>query len=212
MRSLYLASAVVVVATVAACGGGHRPTTVMIPPVLDLQQYGAAAALTGFTAENAKGTLHEMATRRFSERVLGASRAVEILELGDAAPLLKASGETTFGPATAMLVGTTRNVPVVFAGHLKVSNVKPSGGITGFGIPHLEATVSVDLTVALYSTKSGGTLWRSGANASEKVGSLAVVGGEPSFSAKDPNAAYGRLVDRLVAVVTRDLYPTYERR
>jgi hypothetical protein len=37
-------------------------------------------------------------------------------------------------------------------------------------------------------------------------------GNLPTFEAKDPNAAYGRLVDRLIAVVTQDLYPTYERR
>ena len=52
---------------------------------------------------------------------------------------------------------------------------------------------------------------RAGSEASERVGQVAVVGGQPSFSAKDPNAAYGRLVDRLIAAVSQDLYPTYER-
>jgi hypothetical protein len=65
--------------------------------------------------------------------------------------------------------------------------------------------------VALYSTRTGGTLWRSGAAASERVGQLSISGGQPTFSAKDPAAAYGRLVDRLVASVSQDLYPTYQR-
>lgn len=212
MRMRNLACAAVILAAGTACGGGHRAATVTIPPRLELRQYGNVAALVTFTVENAKGSLHELATRRFSERVLSASRGVEILEIGDAEPLLKQSGERVFGGASAKVLGATRDAPVVFAGHLKVSNVKPSGGITGFGIPHLEATVSVDLTVALYSTKSGGTLWRAASSASEKVGQLSMAGGVPSFSAKDPGAAYGRLVDRLVAEVARDLYPTYERR
>ena len=202
--------AVMLAVTVTACGG-KRYVTVTIPPRLDLSQY-AGAALTTFTVENAKGSLHELATRRFAERVLQASHGVEMLEVGGTELVLQQAGERVFGPAAAKAVGTAHDVPVVFAGHMKVSNVKPSGGLAGFGIPHVEATVSVELSVGLYSTRTGGTLWRSGATASEKVGHLSIVRGEPTFSAKDPNAAYGRLVDRLIAVVTQDLYPTYERR
>src|SRR5262245_12648821 len=212
MGRLKLTCALLIVAAVTACGGGHKVATVMIPPRLALIEFGNVAGLTTFAVENAKGSLHELATQRFSEKVLGASRKVEILELGNAEPILKAANERMFGPASAKVVGSTKNVPVVFAGLLKVSNVKPSGGISGFGIPHLEATVQVDLTVALYSTQSGGTVWRDSASVSEKVGQFAMSGNVPTFSAKDPNAAYGRLVDRLVSVVTRDLYPTYERR
>jgi hypothetical protein len=212
MRILNLAAVVAVFASAVACGGGHRAVTMTIPPRLSLIEYGHVAGLVTFTTENAKGSLQELATRRFSEKVLSASRGIEMLELGDAAPLVKQSGEREFGPASARAVGAAREVPVVFAGHLKVSNVKPSGGLSGLGIPHFEASVSVELIVALYSTKSGGTLWRGGSSASEKVGQLSMSGGIPSFSARDPNAAYGQLVDRLVNVVTRDLYPTYERR
>ena len=99
---------------------------------------------------------------------------------------------------------------MVFIGHLKMSNVTPSGGLAGLSLPHLEATVSAELTVALYSTESGGTLWRSSGVASRKIGGLAIVGGEPYFSAKDPNKAYAGLVYDLVDYVTRDMRPTWE--
>ena len=202
---------VVVVAGFATACGGKKYVTVTIPPRLDLTRY-ERAALAMFTVENAKGSLHELATRRFAEQVLAASQDVEILEIGNTEPILQQVGEPVFGSDAARSVGSSHDVPVVFAGHMKVTNAKPSGGLGSFGIPHVEATVSVELSVGLYSTRTGGTLWRSGASASEKVGQLSVSGGVPSFSAKDPNAAYGRLVDRLVAVVTQDLYPTYERR
>jgi hypothetical protein len=198
-------------ATALACGGGRQYTTVMIPPRLDLGQF-ERAALATFTVENAKGSLHELATRRFAEQILQAPQDVEVLELTGTDAVLRQAGEPAFGPGSARAIGAAHDVPVVFAGHLTVSNVKPSGGLSALGIPHFEATVQVELNVGLYSTQSGGTLWRAGSTASEKVGQLAIVRGEPSFSAKDPSAAYGRLVDRLVAVVSRDLYPTYERR
>jgi hypothetical protein len=208
---LWICVVLLAASSVAAACGGRKYVTVTIPPRLDLARY-ERAALAAFTVENAKGSLHELATRRFAEHVLAASQEVEVLELGSTEPVLAQVGEREFGPAAAKSIGTSHDVPVVFAGHMKVSNVKPSGGIGGFGIPHVEATVAVELSVGLYSTRTGGTLWRSGASASEKVGHLSVAGGVPSFSAKDPNAAYGRLVDRLIAVVTQDLYPTYERR
>jgi hypothetical protein len=54
-------------------------------------------------------------------------------------------------------------------------------------------------------------LWRSSAAATEKVGELALVGGQPEFSARDPNDAYGHLVNRLVYDVTYDLRSTWVR-
>jgi hypothetical protein len=197
-------------AAVAACGGGSKYVTVTVPPRLDVGQY-ERAALTTFTVENAKGTLNELATRRFAESVLHAQRDVEVLEIGTVNDTLQKVGEPTFGPAAAKALGSTHDVPVVFAGHMKVSNVKPSGGLTALAVPHIEATVSVELNVALYSARTGGTIWRAGAASSERVGQVSMSGNLPTFSAKDPNAAYGRLVDHLVAVVSQDLYPTYER-
>ena len=44
---------------------------VLVPPRLDLVPYGRVGLVT-FTVENAKGTLHEFATRRFEEAVLQA--------------------------------------------------------------------------------------------------------------------------------------------
>jgi hypothetical protein len=201
---------VTLVLLAAACGPKKQIVTVTIPPRLDLTQH-KRAALTTFTVQNAKGSLHELATRRFAEAALHA-QSVEILEVGEVSPVLQQVGENAFGPAAAQAYGSSHDVPVVFAGHLKVSNARPSGGLSGLTMPHFEATISVELSVALYSTRSGGTLWRSGAEAADKVGQLSFNGVEPTFSAKDPNAAYGQLVDRLVAVVSRDMYPTYERR
>jgi hypothetical protein len=196
------------IAVSAACAG-KKYVTVTVPPRVDLTQY-ERTALTTFTVENAKGSLHELATRRFAESALHAQQ-VEILEVGDVDAVLRQVGEPMFGAAAAKTFLQSHDVPAVFAGHLKVSNAKPTIGLASLTEPHFEANVAVELSVALYSTRTGGTLWRSGAAASERVGQLSISGGQPTFSAKDPAAAYGRLVDRLVASVSQDLYPTYQR-
>lgn len=185
---------VVVLAAMAgiACAS-HR---VLVPPQLDLVPYGSVGLVT-FTVDNARGALGDFVTRRFEESMLGAQKGFEVQEF----PIADSGAA----------LGGARGVPVVFLGHLRVSNVKPSGGLFGSALAHVEATVSAQLSVELRSTKTGGTLWRNSATATEKVGELTVSGGVPEFSARDPNEAYGRLVDRLVYAVTWDLRSTWVR-
>ena len=199
-------SALLLALVVCGCSS-HR---VLVPPRLDLRQYGRIGLIT-FSAENAKGSLPQYATDRFSEDILAAQPGIEVLELGSVDTLLARVGEKEPGIATVQEVGKQRDVGVVFAGRLKVSNPNASGGLAGLLTPHLEATVRVDLTVRLLSAKSGATLWRSSAWATEKVGQVALVDGQVEFSARDPKGAYGQLVNRLIGLVTQDLWSTWQR-
>jgi hypothetical protein len=193
---------VAVSSLLVACGGKY----VWVAPRLDLQPHSPVGLVT-FTIENAQGSLHEVATQRFAEAAFAGQENIEILELGDAESLLSRIGETELGPRAAQAIGEQHRVPAVFVGHLVVSNVKPSGGLTPFGGPRLRATVTVDLIVRLLSTATGGTLWSRSARATETVGEVGLVNGRPVFGAEDPNEAYGRLVDLLVDDVTMDLRP-----
>ncbi len=134
-----------------------------------------------------------------------------MLELGAQDTLMQRLGERELGIGTAQELGRQRGVAAVFAGHLKITNPTASGGIAGLVTPHLEATVRVDLTVRLLSAQSGGTVWRSSAWATQKVGGVSVVGGQLNFSARDPKTAYGPLVNRLIELVTEDFRSTWVR-
>ena len=197
-------SLLLVAASGIACAG-HR---VLVPPRMDLHPYPRLGLVT-FTVENAKGNLHEFATERFSEDVLAAQPGIEVLELGTQDTLLERTGERELGIVTAQELGRQHGVAAVFAGHLKITNPTASGGIAGLVTPHLEATVRVDLTVRLLSAQSGGTVWRSSAWATQKVGGVSIVGGQLNFSARDPKTAYGPLVNRLIELVTEDFRSTW---
>ena len=190
--------------TLLACGGG---TTIMVPPRLDLVPYERVALVT-FTVDNAKGTLHEFATQRFLEEML-AAQTVEVLELGEMTWLLDETGRTRYGPSEARFIGEDQGVPLVFVGHLVVSNVKPSASISG--IPRVGADVDLQISVRLLSTESGGTVWSRSAEGTAMVGEIAFDGGIPSFGGRDPADAYGDLVNPLIYEITRDLRPTYQR-
>jgi hypothetical protein len=197
-----MAATLLLVGALSGCSAKY----VWLAPRLDLQPHTPVGLVT-FTIENAQGSLHEVATQRFAEAAFAGQDGIEILELGEADAVLAAVGEPEMGPRAAQRIGTTYEVPAVFVGHLVVSNVKPSGALPPFGGPQLKATVSVELTVRLLSTKSGGTLWSRSANATETVGEVGLVNGRPYFGAEDPNDAYGRLVEQLVEAVTGDLRP-----
>src|SRR2546428_10493 len=138
-------------------------------------------------------------------------RLVMLLELGTQDSLLQRVGEKELGIAAAQELGKQREVGAVFAGHLKVTNPKGTGGLAGLVTPHLEATVKVELAVRLLSTRSGATLWRASAWATERVGHVALVAGQLDFSAKDPKEAYGPLVNTLIRLVTQDLRSTWQQ-
>jgi hypothetical protein len=199
----YAAGLVTLVFVSVSCGS----KSVLVPARVDLRQYGQIALMT-FTIENAKGSLHTYATERFSEEVLVAQPGVEILELGSTDSLIASAGEREFGPRSARAL--ERQAPVVFLGHLKVSDVKPSAQFS-LSAPRLEAKVTVELTVRLVSTGSGGTLWRASVSSTETLGHVGLSGGQPTFSADDPNDAYGRLVGYLVRQATWDFRPTWQK-
>jgi hypothetical protein len=195
-------------AGVLSLGCGSK--RVLDPARVDLRPHGRLA-LMRFSIENAKGSLHTLATQRFAEAVLGAQPGIEILELGPADTLIARAGEREFGPRAAKVVGDAHQVPVVFLGHLKVSDVKPTARFQGLSLPRIEANVTVQLSVRLVATASGGTLWRASSTVTETIGKMGMSGGLPYFSAEDPHEAYGELIGYLVRQVTWDFRPTWRK-
>ena len=183
---------------------------VLVPARMDLHPYGKLGIVT-FTVENAKGSLHQFATERFAENVLSAQPGIEILELGNIDTLMQRLGEREVGMATARELGKQHGVAAVFAGHLKITNPRASGGIAGLLTPHLEATILTDLAVRLLSTQSGGTVWRQSAWATQKLGGVSIDGGQLNFGARDPKTAYGPMVNTIVNLVTQDMWSTWRK-
>ena len=196
-------------AAVAVCGAlalaGCSAKYAQLPPRLDLQPYGRVA-LVAFSADRSGDELGALATQRFAEALLASQSRVELLELNGAD---SGSARTAGDPASmAQALGRERDVPAVFVGHLKVSGVRPKGRIAGAGNLNLRASVSAELTVRLLSTTTGATVWRSSATADGTVGRVA-LSDRPSVAMRDPDEAYGEVLDRLVSSVTRDLRPTW---
>jgi hypothetical protein len=194
--------------TLAVCGvlalAGCASKYSQVPPRLDLEPYGRVA-LVAFSTEQSDDGLSTLATQRFAEALLANQRGVELLEFDRGDSAIASGGDPA---ALAQALGRERNVPAVFVGHLKVSGVKPKGRLGGGGQLNLRASVSAELTVRLLSTSTGATVWRSSAAANGTVGRVA-LSERPSIAVRDPDEAYGEVVNDLAAGVTRDLRPTW---
>lgn len=190
-RSAQLVAAICGTIVLSACSAKYA----QVPARLDLQRYGRVAVVT-FDAHDADTALAALATRQFTETVLAHQMGVEVVELGPS--------DTTLGELAR------RGVPVVFLGDLEVSEKAPSGRL-GPGGASVSAGITVELSVKLMSTESGGTIWRSSAAADRTVGRIALASGGPRVSIRDRAAAYDDAVISAVSVVTTDVRPTWVR-
>lgn len=199
LLAIYGISSAAVVAI--ACG-----PKVLVPPRVDLEPF-PNVGLATFSIENAKGDLNEMATQQFLSELFNAQPDVRVIEIGPLERLIEEAGRERLDREVLRLVAAEYDVPVIFAGHMKVSNVTPEASLYRF--PSVAAVVSVQLTVRMLEAESGATLWSRSARATEGVGEVGVTGGEIVFSAQHPDEAYGHLVQHLVVEITHDLRPTY---
>jgi hypothetical protein len=201
---LQLALAVCGALALSACAAHYA----QVPPRLDLAPYGRVALVT-FRAERSDPGLTESATQRFAEQLLAGQSGIELIEIAAADSALRGLPPDADGAALAQALGRTRNVPAVFVGRLTMSEVKPRGRLSAGGSVDVQAGVSAQLTVQLVSTRTGGTMWRSSANAASSLGSVGFSRGGTAVAMRDPDEAYGEVVQSLVTDVTRDLRPTW---
>jgi hypothetical protein len=200
---LQLALAVCGSLALAACASKYS----QVPARLDLAPFGRIALIT-FAADQPNTAMGSLATQRFAEALLANQSGVELLELNASDSSLKKLGASVDGVELAKALGKDRNVPAVFVGSLKISNVKPRGHIDASGM-NVRAGVSAELTVRLLSTSTGGTVWRSSSVASGNLGAVNISNRLPSIGVRDKDEAYGEMVSQLIAEVTRDLRPTW---
>jgi hypothetical protein len=178
-----------------------------VPARLDLAPFGRVALVT-FAADQQNSAIGTLATQRFAEALLANQNGVELLELGSTDSTLKQLATNPDGIALAKALGKDRNVPAVFVGSLKISNVKPRGHIDASGM-NVRAGVSAELTVRLLSTSTGGTVWRSSSMTSGTLGRVNISDHLPSIGVRDKDEAYAEMVSQLISEVTRDLRPTW---
>jgi len=184
---------------------------IYVPPAIDLKPH-EVIGLIEFKSDT-KGDLTEYVTQKFMESITEDQDELRIVELGDEATVLAATNQTALGPDAYGAIADKYHVNTVFTGELRVSDVRPSLSIgPGFSFASFEAKVSANLVARLVQTATGVTLWSNSGKAEHTVGGVTKAGSYFSFSAEDPEEAYGDLAHGLCYKVTRDFRHTWKHK
>ena len=185
---------------------------VMVPPRIDLREH-EVIGIINFTFSS-KGNLGDFATRKFTEAARQDQGLVRIIPLGSEPEILKTIGYEQLNQAAIKAIGEDQNLKTILTGELVVSDIRPNIQITpGLGFLSISAEVDATLSVQMFETSTGASLWSSSASDTRTVGNISIFGGKNfAFDAKDPEKAYGNLINSLVTQVTRDFRVSWRRK
>lgn len=189
----------------AALGATACSSRALAPPKLDLRSY-RTIGLVEFVA-NVDPDRSRVATEEFLRAIHAAQPGARILELGTEARVLSEVQLAAWGPEAVRAVGRHHDVDAVLAGRMELSGIKPGVSLARFLTSvRLGADVEGTLSIRLYETDHGATLWTASAHQKEPVAEARLLSGVPSnLEAAGPEKAYGRLVESLVHAATGDL-------
>jgi hypothetical protein len=199
------------VATLVAVIGCGKKVMVPVPPRIDLETY-ETIGLVEFSS-NTEGDLDQFASQKFLQTIQSSQPSVVIIELGDGAELLESVGHDEMNYKAIKAIGEEFELDAILVGDIEVTDVKPRVNLYDM-VTSMSVTADVEasLTVRLYDTERGATLWTKSAQGAEQVASIGVSSGFPvRFDAEDPESSYGKLVNGLVYTVTDDFRVHYVR-
>lgn len=204
-------SGIVLVLACSACAPTYHAPPVMVPPQIDLKPH-ELIGVVRFDS-TAKGELGPMATRRFTEAARRDQGLVRIVDLGTRDQALQAVGRDRLDTDAVIALGHKYGVKTIVTGELAVSKVRPDVSIDSMlRSGTVTAQVDATLEVLMYEADSGAALWNRSGRATHSVGQVQVWGGKNfAFDARNPDEAYGGLVDELVAQVSRPFQVSWVR-
>ena len=197
--------------TLAACGGGKR-VTVEIPPQIDLTALGTIGVVAFDVQSDVQ--LQDDITLKFIQHLQAAQPGVPVLELGNEAEVLRATGFGTLDTEAVKAIGRKYGVDSLLSGTLEVTHSFPDINI-GQDLNSISAASYVlgNLNARLRLTNTGATIWSNGAHGKWKVASVDLTAGSLSSAGmKNVDDTYRKMVQELARVGTIDFSKSYETR
>ncbi len=197
-----------VAAAVAALGCGR---TVLVPPRVDLAPL-ATLGIIEFTSSS-EGVLAQYTTERFLEMIRRGQGAVPIVEIGTREDALRAVGAEKLDFDALKALGEKYHIRTLIVGELTLSNIRPNLRVAPeVGFVGVSANVTGTLVTRMVDVETGASLWNASSTHSAPVGFISVFGHHVAFNAREPDRAYGQLINPIIQDVTRDFRPTREHR
>jgi hypothetical protein len=186
---------------------------VMIPPKIDLTVYDNVGII-GFGCD-AEGNLKDCVTQRFLEEIRDYQKTASIIELGSEEEVLKSVQAAQLNLDAIRAIQQKYEVTAVFTGTVDIAEVTPIvelypeyttiSGQSGAEGMRVKAHVKASLSVVLYDTRSGTSIWSGSVSNDEIVEKVRVLkGGNIVFDAEEPRFAYRDLVRPMIKGISAD--------
>lgn len=187
-----------------------KSVNVYHPPRLDLTRYGRMGMLT--FNDNAQPSVAEYATEQFQNQIHSAQVGIPIVQLGTEATVLNSIGSNRLDQEAMAKIGERFKVSAVFTGEVVYSDVETNVNLQD--ILDLKAsadtTLNATLSVKLFETEGGATVWSDSTSWKRKLGNVSVNGNTGiSIGTKGYEDAYRKLIPDMVYDVTGDFRGRY---
>ena len=208
--SIRATAAILMVAALAGCAKHPPLQRVWVAPRIDLKPY-ETIGMVEFSSSN-KGRIAALATRRFAEAARRDQDMLRMLELGSRKEALASVGADRWSPESSQAIGRKAGVRTMFQGTLTISKVTPTVQLSALlRSGQVTANVSATLEVQMIEVDTGASIWSRSGSATRTVGQVSVLGGKDYvFDAANAEAAYGDLIDQLVAQVAQDFQGSWQ--
>jgi hypothetical protein len=187
---------------------------IMAPPEIDLLNY-ERVGLISFSSINVESQADEMATKLFLQEISSFQKRVQVIELGTLDEVLGLINKATLNQGAVKAIGEHFGVASFFHGEINVSDVKRSSrNVTPKVITRVifRMTLNISLTIRLYSTETGATLWADSAYKEKNLDQvLHSPDSIPDFDIKAQNEVHKKLAEHLVHELIRDFRPSKMR-
>jgi hypothetical protein len=191
----------------AVLWGCSRTVLVTVPPRIDLGSYGTLGLIE--FSSNATAAINAYATRQFQEHIHAAQPGTRIVELGNRDTVLAAVGARQLDVGALQRIGEKYGVAAVFLGEITYS--EPRTDVKLSDVTKLEGGVRTevrgDISSRLVETRTGASVWSSGAWAKRQIGRVDVSAEQGVSATMRDSDARQEMVPALIHHLTQDFRP-----
>jgi len=187
-----------------------KTVRVYYPPPLDLSRY-ERLGIIAFT-DNADPSVSSYATQQFQNQIHSAQAGIPVLQMGTEKEVLRSIEADRLDFEAFQKIGRKYNVAAVFNGNVQYSDVETDVRLKSVRDLNADvnATLHATLSVQLYETGGGASVWSNSVSWKRKLGQISVNrSGNVSAGMTGYHDAYRKLIPDMTYDVTRDFRGRY---
>ena len=189
-----------------------KTVSVYHPPPFDLSRY-ERLGIIDFT-DNADPSVSSYATQQFQDYIHSAQTGIPILQMGGQQEVLRSVDANRLDYEAFKKIGRKYNVDAVFYGSVQYADIETDVRLKS--VRNLKADVNAilhaTLSVQLYETGGGATVWSNSVSWKRKLGEINVdKRGNVSAGMTGYHDAYRKLIPDMTYDVTREFRGRYIR-